>query len=155
MLNITQFSSLNFKQLQPTKKQIKSSQYQSTPNFAPQYKYNLSADTVSFKGAPTFNVAEARAIIEASKKRANWLDDFGPKVIDKISEAVTEKSFPFLDRILQLDNKKLGFAGVIALLEYINNEETNEEEVEEKYFIRSEKAELLINQLIKDGKIEE
>lgn len=30
-----------------------------------------------------------------------------------------------------------------------------EEEVEEKYFIRSEKAELLINQLIKDGKIEE
>ena len=29
-----------------------------------------------------------------------------------------------------------------------------EEEVEEKYFIRSEKAELLINQLIKDGKIE-
>ena len=30
-----------------------------------------------------------------------------------------------------------------------------EEEVEEKYIIRSEKAELLINQLIKDGKIEE
>lgn len=30
-----------------------------------------------------------------------------------------------------------------------------EEDVEEKYFIRSEKAELLINQLIKDGKIEE
>ncbi|MBR0487491.1 MAG: DNA (cytosine-5-)-methyltransferase [Treponema sp.] len=30
-----------------------------------------------------------------------------------------------------------------------------EEEVSEKYFIRSEKAELLINQLIKDGKIEE
>lgn len=132
MLNISKINNLNFKTLQPTDKQNKTSKYQSIPGFSPKYKYNLNADTVSFKGAPAFNITEARAIIEASKKRANWLDDFGPKVIEKISETVTEKSFPFLERILLLDNKKLGFAGVIALLEYINNEETKEEEVDEK-----------------------
>ena len=45
------------------------------------------------------------------------------------------------------------FPKTIPLEKVIND--VLEEEVEEKYFIRSEKAELLINQLIKDGKIEE
>ena len=45
------------------------------------------------------------------------------------------------------------FPKTIPLEKVIND--ILEEEVEEKYFIRSEKAELLINQLIKDGKIEE
>ncbi len=44
------------------------------------------------------------------------------------------------------------FPKTIPLEKVIND--VLEEEVEEKYFIRSEKAELLINQLIKDGKIE-
>lgn len=45
------------------------------------------------------------------------------------------------------------FPKTIPLEKVIND--VLEEEVEEKYFIRSEKAEQLINQLIKDGKIEE
>lgn len=45
------------------------------------------------------------------------------------------------------------FPKTIPLEKVIND--VLEEDVEEKYFIRSEKAELLINQLIKDGKIEE
>lgn len=45
------------------------------------------------------------------------------------------------------------FPKIIPLEKVIND--VLEEEVEEKYFIRSEKADLLINQLIKDGKIEE
>ena len=45
------------------------------------------------------------------------------------------------------------FPKTIPLEKVIND--VLEEEVEEKYFIRSEKADLLINQLIKDGKIEE
>ena len=44
------------------------------------------------------------------------------------------------------------FPKTIPLEKVIND--VLEEEVEDKYFIRSEKAELLINQLIKDGKIE-
>lgn len=45
------------------------------------------------------------------------------------------------------------FPKTIPLEKVIND--VLEEDVPEKYFIRSEKAELLINQLIKDGKIEE
>lgn len=44
------------------------------------------------------------------------------------------------------------FPKTIPLEKVIND--VLEDEVDEKYFIRSEKAELLINQLIKDGKIE-
>ena len=130
MLKISQINLPLFNNTQTVQKKNKNN-YQTVPNFNPQYKYNLNADTVSFKGTAV-NPVEVRNIIEASKKRANWLNDFGPNLINKIADCVTEKNRPFLEKILNLDNKKLGYAGVVALLTYISAKDTDVDEVDEK-----------------------
>ncbi|MCQ2754869.1 MAG: hypothetical protein MJ231_07465, partial [bacterium] len=58
--------------------------------------------------------------------------NFSSENVEKILEKVTPKNSQFLENILNLGSKVLPAAGVITLLEYINDKNTNKDEVAEK-----------------------
>lgn len=131
MLNISQINLLGFNQNKKIQKKNQAVNNFTIPNFKPQYKYNLNADTVSFKGGAV-NKTVAQEMVLAAKKRAGYFNDFKEMGVNSILAAVTERNFPFLQKILQLGGNALTSVGVVALLDYANNEETNLEELDEK-----------------------
>ena len=132
MLNVSQVRLFN---LNPQQSKIKNSQvnYASVPNFSPKYSKTLAADTVSFKGGATVNVEKARSLIQQNAKRAGYFQDIGPKVMGDIIAKLNLKNEPYLEKLLTLGKNKLNGKNIIDVLNYIGKEETNLEEVDEKF----------------------
>ncbi len=124
MLNI---SSMNFSNVNK-KVQINKSQqnYVSSPALSPQYKYNLSADTVSFTGN------KRKISDEKVRELCEMYDRRGDYAVKLIVDAVTPKNEEFLEELLALDNKKLNFTDVKDLLVHIDNEDTDPIEFKQK-----------------------
>ena len=101
--------------------------YSTNPYTAP----SLNADTVSFTGKRETK-EDIRKIVEDSSNRLEARFNFSQKDIDGIVNNVTPKNRPFLEEILELNNKKLPGKAVSMLLEYINQEDTDVDEFREK-----------------------
>lgn len=132
MLNISQINLLNFDRNQKLQKNNQKVTNPVLKDFSPKYQYNLNADVVSFKAAPKVDMKHARELVEGAKKRAGYFTDFKEAGINAILASVTERNFPYLQKILNLGKNALTSLGVIELLDYANDEDTDLDNFTEK-----------------------